>query len=698
MTMTLKPFFEPKAVAIIGASASPEKLSYGILKNMLEYGYQGEIYPVNPKSDQILGLTCYKDISDLPDLVDLAVVVLPAQIIPSIIEACGKKGIKAVTVISGGFREVGSQGKGLESEVIEIAKKHHILIIGPNCVGTMNLITGLNTTFINGMPAKGGIGFISQSGAVCGGIVNHVQGKGVGFSHFLSLGNEADVDETDMIEYLGDDVHTKVIAAYIEGIQDGQKFLRISKSVTRKKPLVILKAGRSEEGARAVSSHTGSLAGSHVAYRAAFQQAGAIEVYSVLDLLNVSMALDWLEKSAGKNVAIITNSGGPAALASDSLAQYHLSLATLGDDSSQALRTQLNPAAQVENPVDMLGGANEDEYAHALKIVIDDPHVDMVLAILVPTSLVDTEAVARSIAQAKSGTNKPVIACFMGSDGVVEARRILHGKHVPMVDYPELTGVMFSALASRIENTAEKEVQEIKTKSVGYANVKNIIKSQNRKKIWGEYDTRPLLAEYGISLIPAVFISHQESLQKTVTEFEYPLVVKIVSEDILHKSDSGGIKVGINNEDELEEAFNEIAANIKRHQPEARIEGFLVEKMAPPGQEIIIGMKRDPGFGPLMMFGMGGIFVELFKDVSFRIAPLDCKLAVKMIEETKAYKLLSGFRGGLIYDLGAICENLIKLSQLSADFPQIQEIEINPLLVLPEGQGALALDCRMITD
>lgn len=698
MTSSLNPFFEPRGVAIIGASASPEKLSYGIVKNMMDYGYEGKIYPVNPRAEEILGLQCYPSIAGVPDPVELAVIVLPSQMIPSVIDDCGKRGIRAVTVISGGFKEVGDIGKDLELEVIQASKRHNIRMIGPNCVGTMNLITGLNTTFIKGAPARGGIGFISQSGAVCGGIVNHIEGKGIGFSHLLSLGNEADVDETDMIEYLNQDSHTNVIAAYVEGIQDGQKFIRVSRQVTPEKPLVILKAGRSDEGARAVSSHTGSLAGSQTAYAAAFRQCGAIEVFSITDLLNVSMTLDWLKSPKGRNVAIVTNSGGPAALASDSLAQYGLSLAHLSEKSQVNLRSNLNPAAQVQNPVDMLGGADEQAFAQAMHIVLEDPLVDMTLAILVPTSLVNTEAVARSIVDAVQRTSKPVIACFMGSAGVVEARRILHMNHIPMVDFPELTGVMFGALCSRMNFPDKPNDASLENNKQQYRTIEKIFESSKQKKVWGEHNTRPILNAYGIALVPGELITDRAKIFSAADRLGYPVVLKLASEDVLHKSDSGAIKIGIQNREELSQAIDEIIGNVKRAQPNALLEGFLVEKMIAQGAEVIIGMKRDHSFGPLMMFGMGGVFVELFKDVSFRIAPLNKYEAYKMIEDTKAFSLLSGYRGGIKYDLDAIVENLIKISHLASDFPQIKEIEINPLRVFPEGYGAMALDCRMITD
>lgn len=696
MASSLKPFFEPRGVAIIGASSSPDKLSYGILKNMTQYGYEGHIYPVNPKSDQILGLKCYPDIFQAPDPVDLAVVILPAPMILDVVRDCGKRGVRAITIISGGFKEIGPQGRQLENELKEIAAQSEIRLIGPNCVGTMNLVTGLNTTFIKGVPALGGIGFISQSGAVCGGVVDHVLNRGIGFSHFLSLGNEADVDETDMIEYLASDKDTRVIAAYIEGIQDGQKFLRVASAVTRRKPVVVLKAGRSDEGAKAVSSHTGSLAGSHAAYQAAFRQSGVIEVRSTQDLLNVSMALDWLPPARGNRVAIVTNSGGPAALASDSLAAQGLKLASIQPDIQRKMKAGLNPAAQTANPVDMLGGADEVEYAHALGLALQDYGVDMALAILVPQALVNPVKVAEAIIQAAVPSAKPVIACLMGSESIQEARQTLHAHHIPMVDFPELTGVMLGALCRRRKNEEVEKTNNVKGLSVDRRKAAAIFAQNANRKQWGECLTRTVLSAYGFPLVPGALAKSPSEALHTAEQLGYPVVAKLASDDILHKSDAGAVMVGINTPRELESAYDQILENARAYHPDAILDGILIEKMAPKGEEVIIGLKKDPAFGPMLMFGMGGIFVELFKDVAFRMAPITKREALEMVRETKAYDLLNGWRGAQRYDIEAICESLLRMSQLALDFPHIEEIEINPLRVFPEGAGALALDCRMI--
>ncbi|MDK2979969.1 MAG: hypothetical protein PWQ55_316 [Chloroflexota bacterium] len=698
MASSLNTFFEPKGVAIIGASDNPDKLSHGILRNLLEYGYSGGVYPVNPKSSEILGKTCYADISQVPDPLDMAVIILPAPVIPAVLKACGERGVKVVTVISGGFKEIGEEGKQLEGQILEIIHQYGMRMIGPNCVGSFNLTNGMNTTFIKGKPATGGIGFISQSGAVCGGIVDHVLENGIGFSHFLSLGNEADVSETDMMEVLADDKATSVIAIYAEGIQDGQRFIQSAHKVTRKKPVVVLKAGRSDEGARAVSSHTGSLAGSHAAYQAAFKQSGVIEVQNSTDLLNVAMALDWMPLPKGKRTAIVTNAGGPAALASDSLAENGLELAHFSAKTEAKLREKLNPAAQVGNPVDMLGGATEVEYGYALDCVLADDNVDMALGVLVPQALVDTVKVAQAMLDSARKSGKPVLVCIMGAVSVRAAQKLLHDNHLPMVDYPESSGVILGALKQYADYLSSPAVEE---KPVGLAvdaGKAKAILSNSKLKNWGEHVTRPLLEAYGVPLIPGKLAHDFQQALDVAQELGYPLVMKVASQDVLHKSDYGAIAIDIRDDGQLENAYNRILENVHEHDPNARIEGVLLEKMAGKGQEVIVGMKRDPGFGPLMMFGMGGIFVELFKDVAFRVAPLTRADAQAMLEQTKAVKLLSGWRGGRQYDTEAIIDTILRLSQLAVDFPQIQEIEINPLLVLPKGQGALALDCRMILE
>ncbi|MGB9897151.1 acetate--CoA ligase family protein [Thermanaerothrix sp.] len=699
MTSSLRPFFAPKGVALIGASDNPSKLGHGILRNMVSYGYQGAVYPVNPKSTRILGLTCYPDIRQVPDPVDLAVIIIPAPLVPEALEACGERGIRAAIIISGGFKEVGPEGAALEKLCLEIVRKHHMRLIGPNCVGTLNLYTGLNTTFIQGVPARGGISFVSQSGAVGGGVIDYLRNKGVGFSAFASLGNEADVTETDLIEYFAVDPNTRVITAYVESIRDGQRFLHVAREVTRYKPIVMLKAGRTEAGARAVSSHTGSLAGANEAYHAAFVQSGVIEAQTVAELFEIAVALDTQPLPQGRRIALITNAGGPAALASDSLAAHGLTLATLSATTRQTLREHLNPAAQVDNPVDMLGGAEPQDYAFALTHTLQDPNVDAVFTILVPQALVNPAEVAQRIVQtAQAQADKPVLACFMGEYSVGQAREVLHHGRIPMYTFPESAGYVLEAMANYAQWRQKSLLTPQRPQDCQPQEVERLLKAQGERLVWGEFETRPILDAYGIPLIPGDLARSSQEAVQIAERLGYPVVLKIVSPHILHKSDVGGIRLNLNNAEDVRAAFSEMMAHIRARLPQAELVGALVEPMAPQGYEVIIGMRRDPNFGPLMMFGLGGIYVELFRDVSFRIAPLTRGDALQMINETHAGRLLAGFRGQPEADLDALVDILLRFSHLAVDFPALQEAEINPLLVRPKGQGALVLDCRIVLD
>lgn len=695
MTSSLRPFFTPSGVAVIGASSNPRKLSNGILRNLKAGAYGGGIYPVNPGSEFILDLPCYPDISKVPDPVDLAVIVVPVQMTLETIDACGKRGIKAAIIITGGFKEVGSEGAAIEQKVLSTSRSYGMRLIGPNCVGLMNLHTGLNTTFINGTPDVGGIGFLSQSGAICGGVVDFVRGKKVGFSHFISMGNEADVTETDIMEYLAADPKTTVIAAYVEQIRDGARFLQVAREVSQQKPIVLIKAGRSDAGARAVSSHTGSLAGTYSAYQAAFKQAGVIEVNNFAELFDLATAFDFQPLARGNRAVIMTNAGGPAALASDSLSFHGITLTDLSEETRSILRAHLNPSAQVANPVDMLGAAEPVDYGLAVKTTLADPNIDAVIPLLVPQALVSPAGVAQAIVDASQGADKPVLACIMGDNSVDEARLILQGNRIPMFSYPETMGTVLQAML-----TYRKWKQEyspvMMPESVNMKKKSADLMCANPAKVWGEAETRPLLEAYGIPLAAGRSARSAADAARAADETGYPVVMKIISPQLLHKSDAGGIRLNLHTAQEVESAFDEMMAAIHAARPDADLQGVLVEKMAPRGQEVIVGMRRDPGFGPLMMFGLGGIYVELFKDVAFRVAPLSEKDARGMIEETRAYKLLTGFRGQPRADVDAVVKIILQLSRIALDFPEIEEMEINPLLVLEEGRGAVALDCRMI--
>lgn len=697
MPNDLSLFFNPRSVAIIGASSNPNKLSFGIFRNLTQYGYEGQVYPINPNAGEILGLPCYPRIEDVPGSVDLAVLAVSARLTPDIIRACGEKGVKAIVVISGGFREVGEEGAELEQRCLELVKSYGMRMIGPNCVGTMDLYSGLNTTFIHGIPDRGHIGFLSQSGAICGGIVDYVRGKRVGFSCFASLGNEADVIETDLIEYLVEDPNTHVIAAYVEAIRDGRRFIDVAREVCKVKPVVILKAGKSSAGARAVSSHTGSIAGSMAAYHAAFKQSGVIEVESVSELFDVAVALDYQPLPAGKRVVLLTNSGGPAALASDSIAEYGHQLANLNEETQQRLRGLLNPSAQVTNPVDMLGGAEPTDYGEALKIILQDQNVDVVVPILVPQALIKPEMVARELHHAWKGSPIPMMCCFMGDQSVKEARNFLHEHGIPMYTFPESIGKVLGAMSRyhswKVRSPSRSQEPPLITQK---QEVRSILDAHSGESALGERVAREILQAYGCPIVEGGFASSPEQAGTLAASLGGKVVLKIVSPDLFHKSEVGGIQLGIEGKSETETAYRDLVSRIQQNHPKTRIEGVLVEKMAPGGVEVVIGIRRDPNFGPLLMFGLGGIYVELFKDVAFRIAPFCDEEALEMIYETKAGQLLDGFRGQPRGDLEAVVACMQKLSQIALDFEEISEIEINPLVVYPEGQGVLVLDCRVV--
>ncbi len=696
MTSSLTPFFDAKGVAILGASTNPRKLSYGILENLISYGYKGEVYPVNPNASEILGKKAYASITDVPDPVELAVVVLPVTVIMDTMKEIGERGIKAVVIITGGFRELGEEGAKVERAVKELARSYGMRVVGPNCVGTIDVRTGLDSTFIKGLPPAGPIAFISQSGAICGGVIDLIINSKIGFSHFASLGNEMDVTEADMLEYFADDENAKVIAMYVEGIQDGPRFMEVARRVSRKKPIVFLKAGKNDAGAKAVSSHTGSLAGSYTAYQAALAQAGVVEVETISQLFNVAWALGTQPLPAGKRVAMTTNAGGAAALAADSLAFNGFELAQISPEIQQTLRTKLNPSAQVSNPVDMLGSVSPEDYIWSLSNLEADQGVDVLLPILVPQSLVDTEGVANSWIEIGRKTQKTLLTCLMGERSTLEAEQSLNMAGVPVYAFPDEAGRVLKGMMQYKQLLTKPEFKPVAVENVEKNKMEAALALVDGTQAVGEYETRIMLEAYGIASVPGDLAGGVEEAVEIAEKAGYPVVLKIVSEDILHKSDSGGIALNINNSDALRVEYSKLMERIAKNEPNARIRGVMVEQMAPKGVEVIVGMRRDPTFGPMMMFGLGGTMVELLKDISFKVAPLTSEDIDEMIDSTLAGKLLKGYRGSPKADIEAVKQVIASLSQLSMDTPAISEIEINPLIVYPEGQGAISLDSRAI--
>lgn len=696
MPSSISPFFNAKGVAILGASTNPKKLSYGILENLLTYGYQGGVYPVNPNAESILGRKAYASISDVPDPVDLAVVVLPVTIIMETMREIGERGIKTVVIITGGFKELGPEGAETEKSVKKLAETYGMRVIGPNCVGTIDVRTGLNSTFIKGVPPAGPIAFISQSGAICGGVIDFIINSKIGFSHFASLGNEMDVTETDMLEFFAEDENAKVIAMYVEGIQDGPRFMQVAREVSRKKPIVFLKAGKNDAGAKAVSSHTGSLAGSYAAYQSALKQSGVIEVSTINELFNLAWALGSQPLPKGNRVAITTNAGGAAALAADSLDFNGFELAKISTEIQARLREKLNPSAQVSNPVDMLGSVSPEDYLWSLGNLDQDEGVDVLLPILVPQALVDTAGVAKAWVEIGNQTKKTLLSCLMGERSTKEAGQILNLNNVPVYTFPDQVGPVLKGMCEYKQVLAEKSFEEVSYKPAEKAKIDEAKLAIGERKIIGEYESRLLLNAYDIPNVQGGLAKTADQALQIAEEIEYPVVLKIVAEGLIHKSDAGGIILNLRNSDELRVAYDKLIERINTKEPSAEIIGAMVEKMAKKGVEVIVGMRRDATFGPLMMFGMGGTMVELIKDIQFRVAPLSKGDIQSMVSETVAGKLLNGYRGAPIADFDSLYSVIAQLSHLAAEHPEIQEIEINPLIVYPKGEGVVAIDSRMI--
>jgi acetyltransferase len=699
---SLAPFFSPRGVAVIGASRDPNKLSYGIMRNLVdaEHGYPGPIYPVNPKAAELFGLRCYPDICAVPDPADLAILVVPAGLIAGTVEACGRRGIKAAVVISGGFREVGAEGAAREREIVEIARRYGMRLMGPNGIGVIDTHTPLNTTFVKGMPPSGHIALLSQSGALCGGIIDWTLGRGIGFSRFLSVGNEADVNETDVIPILAADEASRVITLYLEDVKGGPAFVDALRQAALAKPVLVLKAGRTASGQAATASHTGALAGAHAAFRAACRQTGAIEAETVQALLNGALALAYQPLPAGNRVAIVTNAGGPAALAADALEGAGLCLAHTSPATQAALRSFMLPDAQVAGPVDLLGGAVEGDYQKALAAVLADPANDGVLAVLVPQVLVNSAGVVRawSVAMRETATGKPVLACLMGAASLDEALAAAHAAQIPAYTFPEEAVAAFGVLARRARWQAAGHPAPERPAGVDRERAGACLAAARRagRAALDAAEGREVLSAYGIPTPADLLATTPDEAAACAAQIGFPVVLKLASPDILHKTDVGGVVVGVRGEAQARESFAAILQRARAAHPDARIRGVQVQKQVEGGQEVIIGVKRDPTFGPLVMFGLGGVYVEALADVSFRLAPLTPGDVEEMIGEVRSARLLGGLRGARPADRAALVDAILRTGQLACDCPDIAELDVNPLLVLPDGHGALAVDVRII--
>jgi acetyltransferase len=697
MTPPLDTFFKPRSVAVVGASREPEKLGYAVLANLKEGGFPGPLYPINPKADEILGLKAYPSVSDVPDPIDLAVIIIPYRFVPAALEQCGQKGIPSVVVISAGFREAGREGLERERELIAIARKYNLRLIGPNCLGVIDTATPLNASFAAGMPPAGPVAFMSQSGALGTAVLDVAMAGSIGFSKFISLGNKADVSEIDLLEALSDDPASKVILIYVEGLPDGRKFIQVAQKVTRHKPVVAIKSGVTASGSRAVSSHTGSLAGSETAYKAGFAQAGVLQVNSMESLFDYALAFAYQPLLKGDRIGIVTNAGGPGILATDALERAKMIIPRLATETVETLSPQLPGEASVANPVDVLGDAPAERYDHAIKLVLADPNVDGLLVIVTPQAVTEIEETAHVIGRNARGSDKPVLACFMGEARVRVGIEILRQYGVPNYPYPDRAATALAAM-SAYRRERERPIAVAEECQVCRPPVQGLferIRAEGRVTI-GDLEAREVLEAYGFPIPKARLAKTAEEAVQTAEEFGYPVVLKIASPDILHKTDVGGVKLDLRSPTDVRDAFDLIVYRAGRYVEGARIWGCLVQQMAPQGREVLLGMTRDPQFGPLVAFGLGGIYVEALKDVAFRVAPFSREEADEMIREIRSYALLEGVRGEPPADHEAMVDALLRVSQLVTDFPEIVEMDINPLMVYDEGHGAIALDMRLV--
>ncbi|HEU4443500.1 MAG TPA: acetate--CoA ligase family protein [Nitrososphaeraceae archaeon] len=692
-------FLDPQSIAVIGASEKPG-VGKAIFSNIIN-GYKGKIYPITPSNPSVFGFKAYKSVLEVPEEIDLAVIATPNKIVPAVMEEVGKKNIKGVIIVSAGFKEADEQGAKLEKEISTIGKKYGIRIIGPNCLGIMSLSQRnmMNATFLKITPKFGGIALVSQSGAICAATVEDAIGQGIGFSKVVSMGNKVDMDENDILELLSEDTETKVIVMYLEDIHDGRRFMEIAKRITiqNKKPIIVLKAGRTPEGAKAAMSHTGALMGSDEIYDSLFAQSGVIRVDTMQDLFDLSTAFSKQPIPPDKGgVVIVSNAGGPAIISTDACSKYRLKMADLSS-STEAIAEVIPPHGSARNPVDIVGDADYGRFEKVLAIVLSNQNVGSVVTMCTPSATLDYNELARTIVKASKNSGKTMLAALMGLAEGIENKQILSDGNIPHFMYAEPAIKTLNAMYSYRDwlGSARASPREFKVDKQRVKVLFDNIAQQGRKNVLEE-EGYEVLSSYGFST-PRSFLgtTEEECTRAARDEIGYPVVMKIVSPDIIHKSDAGGVKVGLKNDNEVRAAFKEISNNAKKYKSNAQIKGVLVQEMITSAKEIILGSKTDPLFGPLIMVGLGGIYVEILKDVVFRLAPIDEHEAEKMIESIRAIKLLKGIRGEPPSDLDAVVGCLQRLSQLIIDFPEIEEFDINPLLVLERGKGVRVADVRI---
>ena len=675
---------------------------YDILENLVKAEFNGLIFPVSPKENHILGLKAYHYVLDIPDPVDLAIIVFPSSVAHMALEQCGQKGIKSVIIISAGFKEVGDKGLQREEQLQEIARKYGIHFIGPNCLGVINTdpSVNMNASFARKMPDEGSIGFLSQSGALCTAVLDYARAKHIGFSKFISFGNKADISEVELLYYLKNDEKTKVILMYLEEITDGRALMQAASSIIReaRKPVLILKSGRTGAGATAAASHTGSLAGDDAVCDAAFTQAGIIRCENIEEMFNIAIAFDYQPLPVNNHVAIITNAGGPGVLTTDSAIREGLQLAKLSEETTKIFKRSLPATANINNPIDVIGDARADRYQIAMNGAFNDPDVGGVMVILTPQSMTDIESIAHEVVTVSRQYQKPIYSSFMGEADVAPGVDILLRNKIPHYILPESMCRSFARVNGFRERLNHQVEESPAPGDYDLASARKIIEECRRSGLKNLLEDKAVqvLKCFGIHAAENGLAGSEKEAVRLAGKIGYPVVMKVMSEQILHKSDIHGVVLDIKDEKGTAAAYREIMNNAATHAPQARIDGILVSAMVAKGQEVILGLKKDPAFGPVLMFGLGGIFVEIFRDIVFRVAPVNRTMALEMIRSIRAASLLTGARGGFPRDIECLADSIVRLSALAEACPEITELDINPMIVMDKGQGCRAADIKII--
>ena len=700
----LDSIFNAKRIALIGVSSNPNSVSGKTLTNLVGGGFRGVVYPVNPDFEAVLGIPCYPGLQSVPKTPDLAVICTPPEQVPGIIEECGETGIKGVIIMTAGFKETGEEGALLENRIMEIHKIYpEMSIMGPNCLGIISPANKYNVSFASGMPKTGDVAFISQSGALCTSVLDWAIEANIGFSHFISIGNSLDIGFGDLIDYLGEDDNTKSIILYVESIKNARRFISTTRAFARSKPILVYKAGRFPQSAKAAASHTGAMASEDAIYDAAFKRTGIARIYDIGDIFDCSELIGRNTIPHGPNLAIITNAGGPGVMATDALIALNGKLAQLSPKTMDLLDENLPPSWSHGNPVDVLGDARSKRISKATQIVSQDLNVDAVLVILTPQAMTNPTATAREISKIKETTSKPILAAWLGGKSMEEGMKILTEAGIASYRTPEQAIRAFMTLVNYARNLEslyetpkdipvefERDWQKVRQEFMSSLPEQGDILPENLSKT--------LLKGYSIQSTEPFIAQTVEEALSHAEQIKYPVVLKIHSPDITHKTDAGGVALNINNGDQLTEMFHRIIENAKLYKPDARIEGVSIQKMIDTKNavEMILGIKKDPIFGTVVMVGMGGVNAELFQDRTIGFPPLNEALARQMIESLRIYPLLSGYRGSAPKNIHKLTETLIRMSYIAADYPEITELDINPLIVT--GEDVVALDARIVID